>query len=137
MMKLTLIHFRVLLAAIILIAGSAMVSSAPSLDGEAWDTAVEYGVAGDSTAFPANGSDPVTRHTAATAQDSHHNDCRQDCRTNCLSSTASGCCGAAVPLTSGYETLDRTSVAAYGLDAGFLRAGMNPEALLQPPRLFA
>ena len=136
-MKLTLTHFRVLLAAIILIAASAMVSSAPGLAGETWDTAVEFGVAGDSTALLANGLDPVTRHTAAAAQDSHHNGCRQDCKTNCISSTASGCCGAAVPLTSGYETLDRTSVAAYGLDAGFLRTGMYPAALLQPPRLFA
>ncbi|MDH4985085.1 hypothetical protein QEZ47_05935 [Aminobacter anthyllidis] len=136
-MKLTLIHFRVLLAAIILIAGSAMVSSAPVLAGEAWGIAVEFGVADDSTAFLANGSDPVTRHTAAAAQDSHHNACRQGCKTNCISSTASGCCGAAVPLTSGYETLDRTSIAAYGLDAGFLGTGINPEALLQPPRFFA
>lgn len=136
-MKLTLIHFRVLLAAIILIAGSAMVSSAPSLDGEAWDTAVEYGIAGDSTTFPANGLGPVTRHTAATAQDSHHNDCRQDCRTNCMSSAGSGCCGAAVPLTSGCETLDRASIAAYGMEAQFLGTGINPEAVLQPPRFFA
>ena len=136
-MQLMLIHFRVLLAAIILIAGSAMVSSAPSLDGEAWDTALEYGIAGESTAFPANGSDPVTRYTAAKAQDSHHDDCRQDCRAGCMSSTASGCCGAALPLTSENDTLDRTSVAAYGLDAAFLRTGMNPDPLLQPPRLLA
>jgi hypothetical protein len=136
-MKFTLVHFRVLLAAIILIAGSAMVSSALGLAGEAWDTAFEFGVAGDSTALPANGSDPVTRHTAAAAQDSHHNCCRQDCSTNCISSTGSGCCGAAVPLTSGGETLDRASTAAYGMDAGFLGTGINPEALLQPPRFFA
>ena len=136
-MKLTLTHFRVLLAAIILMAGSAMVSSAPGLDGEAWDTAFEFGVAGDGTALPANGSDAVTSHTAAAAQDSHHNDCRQDCRTNCMSSPGSGCCGAAVPWTTGYETLDRTSIAAYGMDAGFLGTGINSEALLQPPRLFA
>jgi hypothetical protein len=136
-MKLTLIHFRVLLAAIILIAGSAMVSNAPGLAGEAWDTAFEFGVAGDSTAFLANGSDRVTSQTAATAQDNRHNGCRQDCGTNCMTSTGSGCCGAAIPLTSGYETLVRASIAAYGMDAGFLGTGMNPEALLQPPRLFA
>jgi len=129
-------HFRILFAAIILVAVSAMVSSASGLAGEAWDIAVELGVAGDST-LPANGSDPVTSHTAATAQDSHHNGCRQDCSTNCMSSTGSGCCGAAVPLTIGCETLDRASIAAYGLDAGFLGTGINPEALLQPPRFFA
>jgi hypothetical protein len=136
-MKLTLTHFRVLLAAIILIAGSAMVSSAPGFAGEAKDIAVEFGAAGDTAALPANGSDPLTRHTAATAQDSHHNDCRQDCSTYCMSSAGSGCCGAAVPLTSGSETLDRASIAAYGMDAGSLGTGINPEALLQPPRFFA
>jgi hypothetical protein len=136
-MKLMLNHFCVLFAAIILIAGSAMVSSAPGLAGEAWGIAVELGVADDSTAFLANGSDSVTRRIAATAQDSHHNGCCQDCSTNCVSSTGSGCCGAAVPLTSGCETLDRASIAAYGLDAGFLGTGINPEALLQPPRFFA
>ena len=136
-MKLMLNHFRVLFVAIILIAGSAMVSSAPGLAGEAWDTAVEFGVAGDSTALPANGLDPVTSRNAATAQDSHHNGCCQDCSTNCMSSTGSGCCGAAVPLTSGCETLDRASIAAYGMDAGFLGTGIHAEALLQPPRFFA
>jgi hypothetical protein len=136
-MKLTLTYFRVLLAAIILIAGSAMVSSAPRLAGEARDIAVEFGVAGDITALPANGSDPLTRHTAATAQDSHHNDCRQDCSTNCMSSAGSGCCSAAIPLRSGSETLVRASIAAYGMDAGFLGTGITPEALLQPPRFFA
>jgi hypothetical protein len=120
-MKLTLIHFRVLLAAIILIAGSAMVSNAPGLAGEAWDTAFEFGVAGDSTAFLANG----------------HNGCRQDCGANCMSTAGSGCCGAAVLLTSGCETLDQASIAAYGMDAGFLGTGIHPEALLQPPRFFA
>ena len=136
-MKLTLTHFRVLLVAIILIAASAMVSSAPGLAGETWDTAVEFDVADDSTAFLANGSDPVTSHTAETAQDSHHNACRQDCSTNCMSSTGSGCCGAAVPLTFGCETLDRASITAYGFDARFLGTGINPEALLQPPRFLA
>ena len=136
-MKLMLNHFRVLFAAIILVAGSAMVSGAPVLAGEAWSIAVEFGVADDSTAFLANGSDTVTRRIAATAQDSHHNGCSQDCGTNCMSSTGSGCCGAAVPLTSGSDTLDRASIAAYGMDAGFLGTGINPEALLQPPRFFA
>lgn len=136
-MRLTLNHFRILLAAIILIAGSALVSSAPGVAGEAWGIAVEFDVADDSTAFLANGSDSVTRRIAATAQDSHHNGCCQDCSTNCVSSTGSGCCGAAVPLTSGCETLDRASIAAFGLDAGFLGTGINPEALLQPPRFFA
>lgn len=136
-MRLILNHFRVLFAAIILIAGGAMVSSAPVLAGEAWGIAVEFGVADDSTAFLANGSDTVTRRIAATAQDSHHNGCSQDCGTICMSSTGTGCCGAAVPLTSGSETLDRVSIAAYGMDAGFLGTGINPEALLQPPRFFA
>ncbi|MEP9389938.1 hypothetical protein [Mesorhizobium sp. KR9-304] len=134
-MKLTLTHFRVLLAAIILIAGSAMVSSGPGLAGEAWDIAVELGVAGDSTALPANGSDPLTSHIAATAQDSHHNSCRQDCSTNCMSSAGSGCCGAAVPLTKGCKALDRASIAACGItDTGFLATGIDPDALLRPPR---
>lgn len=137
-MKLMLSHFRVLFVAIILIAGSAMVSSAPVLAGEAWGIAVEFGVAGDSTAFLANGSERVTSHSAAKTQDTHQDGCREDCSTDCMSSTGSSCCGAAAaPLTSGRETLDRASTAAYGLNAELLGTGINPEALLQPPRFLA
>lgn len=124
-MRLTLNHFRILLAAIILIAGSALVSSASGVAGGEWEIAVEFSVADDSTA-------------AAKTQDTHQDGCREDCSTNCMSSTGSSCCGASVaPLTSEREILDRASTSAYGLNAGLPRTGINPEALLQPPRFFA
>ncbi|MGI0526689.1 hypothetical protein [Rhizobium giardinii] len=134
-MKRTLTHLRFLLAAIILIAGSAMVSSAPGLAGEASGIAVKFGVAGDSTARPASGSDQVTNPVAATDQDSHQIGCRQDCCMNCVSSAGSGCCAAAVSPTGGCKALDRASIAAYGIvDAGLRATGIDPEALLRPPQ---
>jgi len=134
-MKRTLTHLRILLAAIILIAGSAMVGSAAGLAGETLGIAVEFAIAGDSIARPANGSDQVTNPAVATDQDSHQNGCRQDCCMNCVPSAGSGCCAAAVSLTSGCKALDRASIAAYGIvDAGLLATGIDPEALLRPPQ---
>ncbi|WP_115422000.1 MULTISPECIES: hypothetical protein [Sinorhizobium/Ensifer group] len=124
-MKLTLTHLRFLLAAIILIAGSAMVSSAAGPAGYTSGIAVELAIAGDGIARPAHGSD----------QDSHKNGCRQVCCMNCVPSAGSGCCAAAVSLTSGCKALDWASIAAYGIvDAGLLAAGIDPEALLRPPQ---
>lgn len=134
-MKRTLTHLRILLATIILILGSAMVSSAPGLAGEASGIAVEFGISGDNIARSANGSDQVTNPAVATDQDNHQNGCRQDCCMNCVPSAGSGCCAAAVSPASGCKALDRASIAAYGIvDAGLLATGIDPEALLRPPQ---
>ncbi len=136
-MKLRLTYLQILLAVIVLIAGGAMMSSVAGLAVEGSDAAVGFSVAGDSTPLPANASDRASVHAAATSQESYHAGCGLQCSSNCMSSTGSSCCNAAVPLTNGDEILDRASVAAYGIDSWFLGTGMNPEALLQPPRFFA
>lgn len=135
-MEHTLTQLRFLLAAIVLIAGSLMVSSSPGLSGEASGIAVNFGVAGDSTAHRASGSHQVTNRVAATNQDSQQNGCRQECSMNCVPSAGSSCCATAVSSARGCKTLDREAIAAYGIvDAELLAAGVDPEALLRPPQI--
>lgn len=130
-MEFTLIHLRVLLAAIFLIAGSTLASSAPCLSGGVLGASVESGVSRDRMAVPEAGLDfEVSDH------DSDQSDCMQDCRMKCVGSIASGCGASAVPI-GGCNVLDRASIAAYGItDTGFLATGIDPDALLRPPRSY-
>jgi len=127
---------RVLLAAIVLIAGSA-IANASDLAGEVFAPTIEVGVGGGGVARPAKGSDQSASPIAATDQDSHDG-CRQDCCMNCVHSPGSGCCTANVPFVGGCGVLDRALIAAHGImDTGFLASGIDPEALLQPPQIVA
>ena len=136
-METLLTHVRVLLAVIVLIAGSVMVSGASGLAGQTLGTSLELGVASDRIALPENGLDQEISSVAATDNDSHQNSCMQDCSMNCGPSAGSGCCIAAAPIGGGCKAFDRTSIAAYGMrDAGLLATGIDPEALLHPPRSY-
>jgi hypothetical protein len=134
-MELLLTHVRVLLAVIVLIAGSVMVSGASGLAGQTLGTSLELGVADDGIALPENSLDQELSSVAATDYGSHQNDCIQDCSMNCGSSVGSDCCTATAPIGGGGRAFDRTSIAAYGMpDAGLLTTGIDPEALLHPPQ---
>jgi hypothetical protein len=128
-MEFTLPYLRVLLAVIFLIAGSTLASTAPCLSGGALGASVESGVSRDRLAVPEAGlAVEVSDH------DGGQNGCMDDCRMKCVGSTASGCCGAAIPIAGG-NALDRASIAACGItDTGFLATGLVPDALLRPPR---
>ena len=132
-MKLALTHLRVLFTVIILIAGSAL-----GLAGQALGTAVEFGVAGDGVARPVSGSDQVTSHIVATDQSNHQDGSGQDCCINCAHAAGSACCPVGIPFASGCKVLDRALIIACGIvDAAFIATGIDPEALLQPPQIFA
>ncbi len=129
-MRLVPTSLRVLVAAIILIAGGAIAGVGPSpagsdvvdevLTGSGWDTG------------------GTTSHVEAIGQYRHRNDCSQGCAMHCVHSAGAGCCTANVPITSGCRILDRVSVAVYGImEAGFPPTGTNPETLLQPPQIVA
>ncbi|GCA52909.1 hypothetical protein KGO5_05375 [Sinorhizobium sp. KGO-5] len=136
-MELLLTHVRVLLAVIVLIVGSVMVSGASGLAGQTLGTSLELGVADDGIALPENSLDQELSSVAATDYDSHQNDCMQDCSMHCASWAGSGCCTATAPIGGGGNAFDRTSIAAYGMpDAGLLATGIDPEALLHPPRSY-
>ena len=135
-MELTLTHLRVLLAAILLIAGSTLASAAPCLTGGALGASVESSVSRDRMAALQAGLDQEILSSAASDHDDDQNGCMEDCSMKCVGSSASGCCAAAVPI-GGCSALDRASIAACGItDIGFLATGIDPDALLRPPRSY-
>ncbi len=129
-MRLVPTNLRVLLAAIILIAGGAIAGIGPGLAGPSVVGEVLTGFGRDSGG--------ATRHIEATGQDRHHNDCSQGCGMDCLHSAGAGCCTANVPTTSDCRIFDRVLVAVHGImEAGSRAPGIDPEALLQPPQIVA
>lgn len=136
-MDFTLAHFRILLAAIFLIAGSMQASTAPSLAAGAGGNPIVTDLSRDRLALAEARFDREASVVAADSHDCDQNGRTQDCRVNCIGSTTSGCCASAVPI-AGCNALDRASIAACGIaDTGFLASGIDPEALLRPPRIHA
>ncbi|MBX3572317.1 MAG: hypothetical protein KF694_08185 [Mesorhizobium sp.] len=132
-MEFTLVHLRVLLAAIFLIAGSMLAGPAAFADAVA-ATSAESGLARD---YSASASPGINLEAEAVAVDGHacdRNGCTQDCRSNCIGSAASGCCAAAMSCV-GNSVLNLAAATACGVArTGFLASGIDPEALLRPPQ---
>lgn len=134
-MKLILAYVRVLFAAIILIAVSAIVGSAPGFAAEALGSAVQFGVAVDCAALSANASDHMTP-VGIQDRDDHRGG--YDCRLECVHAAGSGCCVAGISAAGEYRVIDRARASdRVRADKAFLVTGLHPEALLQPPRFFA
>lgn len=123
-MKVALAQLRLLLSVILLIAGGAIAG----LAGQASGAGVIADVATLSTSAPHKAVD----HVASTDQDNHHAPC-DDCR-DCVHLTGSNCCAAGIS-ASECGVLDDAPV-TIRLMAGkaVLATGIDPEALLQPPR---
>lgn len=133
-MEFTLAHIRVLLAAIFLIAGSAVASAAPLLSGAVGANSVETNLSRHPLALAEPGIEHEATALAAGRHDCNQDRCMQDCRMDCAGSATSGCCATAIPIAAG-NVLDRAAIAACGIAGiGFLPTGIDPDALLRPPR---
>ena len=133
-MEFTLAHIRVLLAAILLIAGSSLASAAPFLNGGVGANSFDTSLSRVPLALAKLGVEYEATALAAGGHVCNQNGCMPDCRSDCIGSASSGCCAAAMSF-AGCNALDRASVAACGITGtGFLPAGIDPEALLRPPR---
>ena len=128
-MKIALAQLRLLLFVILLIAGGAM----PGVIGQASATGSVAGVA----TLWASASDKVTSHAvighvASTDNDNHRASC--DGCLDCMHSIGFGCCAAGIS-ASECGVLDDAPVAIrFMAGKAFLPAGIDPEALLQPPQ---
>ncbi|RUV50811.1 MULTISPECIES: hypothetical protein [unclassified Mesorhizobium] len=126
-MKIALAQLRLLLAVILLIAGGAVAGFA----GQASAIGANSGVATLST----SATHQVIGHIASTDQDDHGAAC-DDCL-DCLHSTGPSCCAACISAVE-CAVLDDVPVAVrFVAGKAFLATGIDPEALLQPPRTFA
>ena len=135
-MRIGLAQFRVLLAAIVLIASSALVGA--GLAEQGLGVTAKVGVAADIAALSMSGSGQVTTHVIATGQDNHHDDCGCHGRQDCVHSAGSGCRAASISATCECSVLDCGPLAARFITGkAFLATGINPEALLRPPQVFA
>ena len=135
-MKIGLAQFGVLLAAIVLIASSALVGA--GLAEQALGMTPKVGVAAHIAALSMSGSGQVTTHVVATGQDNHCDDCGCHGRQDCVHSAGSGCCAASISAIDECSVLDCAPLAARFITGkAFLATGINPEALLRPPQVFA
>ena len=133
-MKLSQTRCCVVLAVIMLVASGAIANSGLGLARQSSGTVVEFGVAADGARRPVSGPDQVASQTLAAGQSSHRDGCELDC---CAQSAGSGCCPAGMPLTSGSRNLDRALITACSIvERAFLATGIDPEALLHPPKIF-
>jgi hypothetical protein len=135
-MKIALAQLLVLLAVIALIAGGAV--AVAGLAEQASGIGAKIDVASDALIPSISGSGEITTQVLAMGQDNHHDDCGCDCRLGCVHSAGSGCCAASISDTGECSVLDCAPVAARRIAGqAFLATGIDPEALLQPPQVFA
>ena len=135
-MKIALAQLLVLLAVIALIAGGAV--GVADFAEQASGIGAKIDVASDVLTPSISGSGEMTAQVLAIDQDNHHDDCGCECRLDCVHSAGSGCCVASFSATGECSVLDCTPVAARHIAGqAFLATGIGPEALLQPPQVFA
>jgi hypothetical protein len=127
-MKIALAQLCLLLAVILLIAGGAIAGLAEQT------SAMGVGVAPDA-ATSTSALHKVMGHVASTDQDNHRAPCG-DCL-NCVHSTGSGCCAAGISAGECDILHDAPVAARLMAVKAFLPTGIDPEALLQPPRTYA
>ncbi|MCZ8546454.1 hypothetical protein OOJ09_19885 [Mesorhizobium qingshengii] len=130
-MKVALAQLRLLLAVILLIAGGAVAG----VVGQASATGSLSGVTASVATLSASASHQAIGHVASTDQDNYRAPC-DDCL-NCVHSTGSSCCAAGISAGE-CDVLHEAPIAArFMAGKAFLPTGIDPEALLQPPRTFA
>ena len=126
-MKVALAQLRLLLFVILLIAGGAVagVIGPASAKGSVADVATL------STSALHN----VIGHVASTDQDTHRASC--DGCLDCMHSTGFGCCAAGISASECGVFDDAPVAIRFMAGKAFLPAGIDPEALLQPPQILA
>ncbi|MCZ8547923.1 hypothetical protein OOJ09_27410 [Mesorhizobium qingshengii] len=129
-MKIAMAQLRLLLAVILLIAGGAIAGFAEQALGMGAD--VTANVATRST----SASHKVMGHVASADRDNHRPPC--DGCLDCVHSTGSGCCAASISATGECRVLhDAPDAVRFMAGKAFLATGVDPEALLRPPQIFA
>ncbi|WP_292241431.1 hypothetical protein [Mesorhizobium sp.] len=131
-MKTVLGQLRLLLAVILLIAGGAAIAGFAERTSA---MGVGAGVTADVATLSTNAPHKVTGHVASTGQDNHHASC-EGCL-DCVHSTGSGCCAASIFAGECRVLHDAPDAVRFMAGKAFLATGIDPEALLQPPRTFA
>ncbi|TIS55509.1 hypothetical protein [Mesorhizobium sp.] len=128
-MKIALAQLRLLLAVILLIAGGAVAGFA----GQA--SAMGSGVTVDVATLSTSASHEMMGHVASTDQDNHRAPC--DGCLDCAHSTGSGCCAAGISPSECGILRPAPDAVHFMAGRAFPATGIDPEALLQPPRIFA
>ncbi|MER9685143.1 hypothetical protein [Mesorhizobium sp. M0139] len=129
-MKVALAQLRVFLSVILLIAGGAVTG----VVGHASATGSVAGVTADVATPSASALHKVIGNLASTDQDSHRASC--DGCLDCMHSTGFGCCAAGIS-ASECGVLDDAPVAIrFMAGKALLATSIDPEALLQPPKIF-
>ncbi|MER9655267.1 hypothetical protein NKJ26_17410 [Mesorhizobium sp. M0152] len=125
-MKIALAQLRLWLAVILLIAGGAFAASAIGADA---------GVTTDAATLSTSATHKAMGHVASTDQDNHRAPC-DDCL-DCVHSAGSGCCAAGISADQCAVLHDAPVAVRFIAGKAFLPTGIDPEALLQPPQIFA
>ncbi|TGQ31443.1 hypothetical protein [Mesorhizobium sp. M00.F.Ca.ET.216.01.1.1] len=126
-MKIALAQLRLLLAVILLIAGGAVAGFAGQ--------ASAMGTSVDVATLSTSASHEMMGHVASTDQDNHRAPCN-GCL-DCAHSTGSGCCAAGISASECGILRPAPDAAHFMAGRAFPATGIDPEALLQPPRIFA
>lgn len=126
-MKIALAQLRLLLAVILLIT----VGAVAGLAGQVPVAGVIAGVATLST----SASHQATGHFSSTDRGNYHASC-EDCL-DCVHSTGAGCCAASLSAVECGVRHDAPDAVHFMTGKAFLATGIDPEALLHPPQIFA
>lgn len=130
-MKIALAQLRLLLSVTLLIAGGAVagvIGHASAMDSVA-------GVTASVAILAASDSYKVMGYVVSTDQDNHRASC--DGCLDCVHSTNSGCCAASIFAGECGVLYDAPDAVRFMAGKAFLATGIDPEALLQPPQIFA
>ncbi len=129
-MKIALAQLRLLLAVILLIAGGAIAGLAEQASGMGADVIASVAT------LAASASPRAMGHVASADRDNHRPPC--DGCLDCVHSAGSGCCAASISATGECRVLHGAPDAVrFMAGKAFLATGVDPEALLRPPQIFA
>jgi hypothetical protein len=126
-MKIALAQLRLLLAVILLVTGGAVAG----LGGQA----PVVGVTADVAVLSASASHNAIGHLSSTDRGNHHASCA-GCL-DCVHSTGPGCCAASLLAVECGVLHDAPDAVHFMAGKAFLATGIDPEALLHPPQIFA
>lgn len=126
-MKIALAQLRLLLSVILLIVGGAIAG----LAGQASEAGGTAEVATLSTSTP----NKVSGHIALMDPDNHRASC--DSCPDCIHSGGPGCCAVGISTDECGVLHDAPDAVSFVVGKAFLATGIDPKALLQPPKIFA
>jgi hypothetical protein len=136
-MRVVLTQLRALFAVIVLIAAGGFAGT--GLAEQALVMSPEVGAFGDSVNQFVGDPAQVTSQIATPVSGIDHDGCDGcHCRPDSVNAAGFGCCAAGISATGEYGVTDRARAAdRFAASGAFLLMGIDPEALLQPPQIFA